>query len=381
MSIRSHLLDSLPDIIQRYQSGQSIYAIAKVYNTNSGNIYPLLNEQGLIINKRNDDYGKSEEIYGNDIKALGCTGYSCYKIAKTLGISNYIVCRLMKKFGLFVSKSTQRNDKLINHRQEIIDLYLANQSTNKIAKKFDCSKSSICNILSKAGIKTRNWIKYSFNEQFFDKIDTEAKAWVLGLMYTDGNNRYRDNLMRLTMTDLDIIEKVKLALQATNPISSRPGRKIGYKTQYTLAISRQGLSDKLTALGCMPNKTHILNFPSETILPIHLRSHFIRGILDGDGSVGRYGIYIIGTIKLLQGIVDSCRYLKINFTYHYLHNKQLLLDYSIRRLHITKRTNICPFLTYLYDNATIYGNRKKALADLLIQKYQQGLSPSLLTAS
>ena len=79
--------------------------------------------------------------------------------------------------------------------QQIISFYEAGEGTYQIADKLSCSQTFIMNRLKKNNIPRRDahsyTRKYITNENFFDTIDTEAKAYFLGLMYADGNNYVR----------------------------------------------------------------------------------------------------------------------------------------------------------------------------------------------
>ena len=53
--------------------------------------------------------------------------------------------------------------------------------------------------------------KYNIDETFFDVIDTEEKAYFLGLLYADGCNATNRNAVILSLKedDKEILEKIK----------------------------------------------------------------------------------------------------------------------------------------------------------------------------
>ena len=63
--------------------------------------------------------------------------------------------------------------------------------------------------------------KYPIQEDFFDVIDTEEKAYVLGLLYADGYNNTDRNSVSLSLkeSDKEILEKVTSLIQPTKPLS------------------------------------------------------------------------------------------------------------------------------------------------------------------
>ena len=86
--------------------------------------------------------------------------------------------------------------------EKILELYNKGLQPIEIAEQLNCSSSNITRRLKKIGIEIkRNYSKHrysrlgrhSINEDFFNVIDNEAKAYFLGLMYSDGsvtNNQF-----------------------------------------------------------------------------------------------------------------------------------------------------------------------------------------------
>lgn len=111
---------------------------------------------------------------------------------------------------------------------------------------------------------------------FFDYIDTEAKAYFLGLMFSDGS--VTRNQFYIKLKDEDILLKFRDELKCDYPILVR---EFPYKS-YTLQISSQTLCNALIKLGCVPNKTKVIQLPK---LKEDLYRHFIRGFFDGDGCL------------------------------------------------------------------------------------------------
>lgn len=73
--------------------------------------------------------------------------------------------------------------KLFNQQQEqqIITEYRTGLSTIKLGKKYNCSPGAINNVLKRNGITaTSNKVyrrKYELNQDFFENIDSEEKAY------------------------------------------------------------------------------------------------------------------------------------------------------------------------------------------------------------
>lgn len=101
----------------------------------------------------------------------------------------------------------------------------------------------------------------------------------------------------------------------------------------------------------------ILKFPDESIFADKsLIRHFIRGYFDGDGSLGMYGKFLqpncslVGTKSLLDGIAKQLSFKPM--IYHHAGHKPETLTMSFTS------SKAVSFVMYLYDNATIYLDRK-----------------------
>ena len=179
-----------------------------------------------------------------------------------------------------------------NEEKNIIDLYQnKNMSTVKIGKKYGCSHKKIAKVLEsynipRTGISRR---KYRINENFFDKIDNQDKAYILGFLYADGCN-YKPKQtvsMSLQEEDFDILEKIRVCMGNEHPLeyidySNKHDFGYTYKNQYRMLIFSKHMCDSLDNIGMTPNKSLTLEFPR---IDKELYRHFIRGYFDGDGSV------------------------------------------------------------------------------------------------
>jgi hypothetical protein len=122
-------------------------------------------------------------------------------------------------------------------------------------------------------------------------------AYVLGVIYTDGNLRpgiLRDptcsdtlSVGRLTVSqkEPELLEKI-LQLMTCNARLLTRKRQVFENTVagqiYYFHINNDAIYDDLIRCGLFPNKSLIINFPE---CPGPFLRHFIRGCWDGDGSV------------------------------------------------------------------------------------------------
>lgn len=171
--------------------------------------------------------------------------------------------------------------------ESIVELYNQNLTPVEIAEKLGCSCSNIGRRLKKAGINyKRDYSKgrlpsrinrHKINEKFFETIDSESKAYFLGLMYSDGS--VSRNTFYLKLKDEDILLKFRDTLECDYPV-----RKISYGgyDAYILEVHSQTSCNNLIKHGCFINKTKIIRLPK---LREDLYKHFIRGFFDGDGCL------------------------------------------------------------------------------------------------
>ena len=252
---------------------------------------------------------------------------------------------------------------------DIIDLYLNKKlSTSQIAKKYNCKKSSVYRILKLNGVKLRtiseSQRKYDIGQSFFDVIDTEEKAYVLGFLYADGTNNPIKGRFQigLAIYDRDILEKIRIALKSNAPLKIKKGYNIkgsnyvGSPTA-TLYINNKKLSQKLNDLGVIHNKTYVLEFPD--FIPDNLLRHFIRGYFDGDGSctIGKRNkmkVSIASTKNFLEGIKKVCE--SKNWTVHIYSKKGV--NSAIGIFEICGKDSVKGFLDWIYKDAMIFSKRK-----------------------
>lgn len=254
--------------------------------------------------------------------------------------------------------------KLNLEKDEIVKLYDSGMGCYKISKIFSCSPSTINNFLKKHKVNTQktpnNYRKYTLNENYFEKIDSEVKSYFLGLIYSDGC--ITKSSLRITLQEEDsyILEKLLKELSADAKLYDIKKRKITHKNQKLLAISNKKIVNDLNSLGVFQNKSLSIEFPTNDILPIKYLPHFIRGVFDGDGSVFNYerminnkkyieyGLTIISTehfIKKLNEILNCGNIYKTN------NGKNYFISFKNKK-------DIKKIVDFLYQDSTIHLNRK-----------------------
>jgi intein-encoded DNA endonuclease-like protein len=357
MSIKELLEQNKEEVIQKYQSGMSTVKIGKEFSCNGGTIWTFLKKNDIEL--RQDKFMK-KDYPTEKIKEMLLVGESLSGIAKELGIHRRIVTKISEKIGIDISaKSKHRADPLINHTEEIKEMYLSGKSGGEIGRIFNAGGNNINKLLKKNFVDIR-MKDYQVDENFFEKIDTEEKAYVLGFVTADGCNR--TNSLDIHVVDLEILEKIKVAMGYSGSIiTCGENKKFPHRQQtYKLCICKKKICDDLIRLDCPPRKTFTTKFPTEDKVPTHLLKHYIRGLMDGDGSIyktkqqgGSWHVSIAGTYDLLFPLADFIEK-QLGFRpYLYKHGNIYIVRVNCS---FAKK-----FLDYLYTDATIYLSRKHDL--------------------
>ena len=179
---------------------------------------------------------------------------------------------------------------IIMNNDIIFNEYMQGASAAVITKKYKIQYNNIKKIVTNKGGLMRSHSqanrRYNFNHNFFEKIDNEQKAYYLGFILTDGYVGDRDIVLELKSVDKHIIESFVTAIEGNNKIHEivRDGNSFSKKGCITSRLnfrSEKMVSD-LKNLGIQRGKTYKITIPD---VPSHLKRHFWRGVLDGDGWV------------------------------------------------------------------------------------------------
>lgn len=217
-------------------------------------------------------------------------GLSPREIAKILGHSDFGIRKRMRQLGISLrdmkSGTQQRRwkGKTKPTKERLEELYVNQRlSVHEIGVIFDVSGPCIWDYLNAFGIPRNTTSELNAeryhntrrNDDFF-KVWTPEMAWVLGLMFTDGNVNKTMNAAQLTSIDTEMLEQVARLMGSKSKPKFHQGRT------YTIQIGATTTCEDLVTLGCVPNKSRVMQFP---IVPEDLLSHFVRGLWDGDGSL------------------------------------------------------------------------------------------------
>jgi hypothetical protein len=152
-------------------------------------------------------------------------------------------------------------------------------SQREIARRIGIGKTSVNRWSKELGLFVK---KHIVNEHFFDELDKNS-AYILGFIYADGNVAWDEAKGYYTLT-ITAAEKDKVHLEAirSHLSSTKPLLYSESTKSYRMIVNNKTICKKLISLGVIPRKSLVVSFPK---LPANLQSHFIRGVVDGDGNV------------------------------------------------------------------------------------------------
>ena len=264
--------------------------------------------------------------------------------------------------------------------QYIVDNYYTKTSI-ELAKEIGCSKSYIIKIWGENNLKGKGSFMYHFDGSYFDKIDTDNKAYVIGLLASDGCLYKRENhqgLIQLSLQKVDeqILKDILIDFKSNYPINTTD-------KMCSFSITNDKAFNRLNEIGLHPKKTWTIdikeilsNIPKE-----HWRG-FFRGYFDGDGcitSVDHFktlsGVSINYALPKNSGLIfeKELNSLKIECRYSNDNRTEKYKDAFGRVVFNNTTAKYC-FLKWLYKNADLKLERKSVLANNFICGVEENIT-------
>jgi intein-encoded DNA endonuclease-like protein len=287
------------------------------------------------------------------------------KVAEFFNISVSTVQRRLRNNNIIF---TYKNETL--NQNDVLEQYSSLKSIHKVAKHFNMSVGPIKKILKSNGIDLTNR-RYEVNHNYFDIIDTEEKVYWLGFLYADGYIRERKSgnslEMKLSIKDKHHLELFRKSV-GSNHIIVDGYNKVKYKEgissshMSSLAIYSSQLVESIKSQGFHSRKTFTIENPKINDDLIH---HFIRGYFDGDGSFSfvekkrNTSSFACASKNFREFIINELSKNKIKTSY-----------YGGISLYIQNKVENKKFYNYIYNNATIYLERKKEIYERFREYYK-----------
>lgn len=173
---------------------------------------------------------------------------------------------------------------------EIVRAYVGGASATAIAARHHLAAPAVAGILRRRSQTLRRGPEYLRKHHpvgdFFDEINTEEKAYVLGFITADGCIHALQNSLSIELSEKDRahLERLRDAISPGQALRPHIHRGHGYAIrQWRLHVTSPPIVAALGKLGVGPAKSMTVR-PCE-LIPPHLLRHYWRGVLDGDGSI------------------------------------------------------------------------------------------------
>lgn len=294
-------------------------------------------------------------------------------ILEKYDVSHIVLLKCLKDNGIPFRPRVGNNKIPKKTEDKIIEFYKSRVMTfSEVRDKFGVAENTIGRILKNNNVQVYSTSEvcrtYSMNEHYFDSIDTPNKAYILGFLYTDGCNvsdfehhKSYGVVLKILQSDIAILEDINKETENESPILIFPNKKPNKNGYYSkpsaqLKFSGEYVARKLDELGVHPRKTFSVTFPEW--LDKSLYRHFIRGAIDGDGSLPyetQRRVSLIGNKPFIERIVEIINYeLELCPTlYHDKRHKDQIIS-----MRLYGKDNIVRFLDWIYEDADLKLDRK-----------------------
>jgi ribosomal protein S25 len=284
-----------------------------------------------------------------------------------------VSCGCMRGYNISQKLTGKESHKKIYFTDEqvknIMNQFHNRVSLHTIANQYGLSQPVIRNVVKDMGFLPQQR-RSDLNENYFDVVDSETKAYWLGYLAADGTIRVREQVdrsgkrktrgnsihLKLSTMDEEHLKKFRdevcpnsVMKYATSIVKTKKGN---ISTSYTVILNLHSnhIVNQIVDKGVGPRKTFTIGKPN---IEEKYIKHYIRGLFDGDGCVsiqdGKRLNYKITTASenmntFLSELFES---LGIN-----------MIRMGINCV-IGRKEDTMKFYNYLYDDATIWLERKK----------------------
>jgi hypothetical protein len=262
---------------------------------------------------------------------------------------------------------------------EIIKLFNEGKSLTEIGKIVGIHRKYLYPKFAAEEINTNRVYGriHFFDEHWFDEIDTEEKAYMLGFIYADGSVGYSTGgytlRIGLAAKDIHILKHFNKLISEEDMVKEYEDNE---KRKYCkIALhSKQMVSTLRDKWGVCENKSTILKNP--TNLDLNLYSHFVRGMIDGDGWIYitspkakecSCSVNLINSIDLNNHLVNYFKEI-LNIDFHTTEMPCVTTD-DMSIIAIKSFARCTKFLDWLYKDSNMYLTRKYNKYQLIKAKY------------
>ena len=251
-----------------------------------------------------------------------------------------------------------------NIQEDICRDYLNNMSNKELLDKYNIHRTTVQRILKKNNIELRKQnvtSRKNFTINFKGDILTNNDAYILGLIWSDGNLSKNCIEIVLQKNDENLLKDISQYVYSKNTLTYREGKNTIFngkeylcKPQVRFRITSKEVANKLRKIGLIENKSLICRLPQ---IDLKMMPHFIRGLLDGDGCIYTKNIRSCKVDIISNHIMANEISNIINKTLK-IRSKVYLKTENVSTFTISGRLQILKFLEWIYKDADLKLDRK-----------------------
>lgn len=280
-------------------------------------------------------------------------------------------------------KRRSKEEKELFHKMKEVYLTEGNISVSEVAKRFGVDRNVFMNYLKRCQINIKSFSdirSYVTNPDFFNVIDSEIKAYLLGFFAADGHiEKHKNNIkIGVHIDDSHILELYNKYICSNKCVL----RCIPNKNMVEISFGHVDIHQAILKLGFDNRKTY--TWKSLPNIESNLMRHFIRGYFDGDGSImfnrrkahnrlsgynRKFSIACFNS-DILKSIASAIGIEHYTIK-HTEKNNFKIGDSNIKTasgylLDVTHKEDLKKIYYYLYNEAHFFFKRKKDKFDLAI---------------
>lgn len=241
----------------------------------------------------------------------------------------------------------------------MINKYLNGETFSNLAQEMDTNRTRLWKIATnKYNVDT--YQKSSYPRDYTLNLDTfksvtEESAYALGLIASDGHIN-TNNVLVVASMDHEQMKNLKGCLGCDKQLEVLSPNQYGHKSKgYKLSFGHEEMIHDI--LQFIPKRSKDLEFIPSQIKNSDKLSHYIRGFLDGDGSIGKENGLVVFTGKF-KVMKDLAKTIKERFNINYS-SLNPVTGSSSYHLGYYKKKESRELYKVLYDDATYYLTRKR----------------------
>lgn len=296
----------------------------------------------------------------NEAVLLYRTTNSLSDVSRHTGLSVSFIHNWLKSIGEHKAQSPCYSSICLPFSKQIIDSYKSGASCFEIGQTLNLDEQAIRRLIKDMGLlKDTKPYQKLIDHNWLDNIDSEEKAYFLGLLAADGWLHGNSLFIELQESDRHLLETLQQKIVPFIPLATYNSNK-DVKPKVRLVITSQKWRLRCEELLICYAKSLTMPDMVDNI-PQDVQHHFVRGYFDGDGTVGVYlnkrlnkkfsRVQFLGTKEFLQGVHKSIG-LPVGTI-------SLSPKEKIHRLNYSGKQRLFEIKDYLYKDATIYLSRKK----------------------